>query len=108
MQVEDAFAGEWRGARTRRASASPDCDGDDEGSGNDDVGVTYGRSAWCGPLWDVWMELLCVLMVKIVVVGDGGVDAEWMREQKSGRRKKDIGAGATSQSLVQQRAFQHS
>lgn len=34
---------------------------------------TYGRSAWCGPLWDVWMELLCVLMVEIVV-GDGGVD----------------------------------
>ena len=43
-----------------------------------------------------------------MVVGDGGVDAEWMREQRSGRRKKDIGAGATSQSLVQQRAFQHS
>ena len=54
------------------------------------------------------MWLLCVLMMKMVV-GDGGVvDAEWMREQKSGRRKKDIGAGATSQSLVQQRAFQHS
>ena len=33
--------------------------------------LTYGRSAWCGPLWDVWMELLCVLMVEIVVVGDG-------------------------------------
>ena len=40
--------------------------------------LTYGRSAWCGPLWDVWMELLCVLMVEIVVVGDGG--CEWMRE----------------------------
>ena len=36
------------------------------------------------------------------------VDAEWMRECESGGRKKDIGAGATSQSLVQQRAFQHS
>ena len=40
--------------------------------------LTYGRSAWCGPLWDVWMVVLCVLMVEIVVVGDGG--CEWMRE----------------------------
>jgi len=42
--------------------------------------LTYGRSAWCGPLWDVWVELLlCVVMMEIVVVvGDGG--CEWMRE----------------------------
>lgn len=69
--------------------------------------LTYGRSAWCGPLLCVWVELLLVWMIEMVV-GDGVVDAEWMREVEGRKRKKDIGAGATSQSLVQQRAFQHS
>ena len=78
VQVEDAFAGEWRDARTRRASASPDCDGGKAVMMMKMVVLTYGRSAWCGPLWDVW-ELLCVLMMEMVV-GDGVVDAEWMRE----------------------------
>ena len=54
------------------------------------------------------MWLLCVLMMKMVVGDGGAVDAEWMREVEGRKRKKDIGAGATSQSLVQQRAFQHS
>lgn len=50
---------------------------------------------------------MLVWMIEMVV-GDGVVDAEWMREVEGRKRKKDIGAGATSQSLVQQRAFQHS
>lgn len=79
MQVEDAFAGEWRGARTRRASASPDCDGE-KAVMMVVVVLTYGRSAWCGPLLCVWVELLLMWMMEMVV-GDGGVvDAEWMRE----------------------------
>lgn len=78
VQVEDAFAGEWRGARTRRASASPDCDGE-KAVMMVVVVLTYGRSAWCGPLLCVWMELWVLLME--MIVGDGGVvDAEWMRE----------------------------
>lgn len=78
VQVEDAFAGEWRDARTRRASASPDCDGE-KAVMVVVVVLTYGRSAWCGPLLCVWMELWVLLME--MIVGDGGVvDAEWMRE----------------------------
>ena len=49
--------------------------------------LTYGRSAWCGPLLCVWMELWVLLME--MIVGDGGVvDAEWMRSVRAeGERK---------------------
>jgi hypothetical protein len=33
--------------------------------------ITYGRSAWCGPLWSVWVVLLVMWKMEMVV-GDGG------------------------------------
>ena len=36
LKWQDAFAGAWRDARTRRANAPPDCDGDGGGGDDDD------------------------------------------------------------------------
>lgn len=91
--------------QARRHIATVMTGGDDEGGGGVNLrAVCLVRAI----VVCVWVELLLMWMMEMVV-GDGGVvDAEWMREVEGRKRKKDIGAGATSQSLVQQRAFQHS
>ena len=67
-----------RVARSQNATseAPPDCDRDGEGGDgddddDDDDGVTYGRSAWCGPLCCVWVELLLMMEIVVVVGGCG-------------------------------------
>ena len=62
---QDAFAGAWRDARTRRANAPPDCDGG--GGGDDDDGDGVNLRAVCL----VRAIVGCVGVVMCVDDGDG-------------------------------------